>query len=77
LDVLWAKLYGVKNRHDDAFQKLKQAVESNNLMALRLVENHKDDLLQIFTPETYDKIRLHIEELDFDEAAALMRDAAR
>ena len=62
---------------NDAFQKLKQAVESNNLMALRLVENHKDDLLQIFTPEIYDKIRLHIEELDFDEAAALMRDAAR
>ncbi|WP_147253065.1 response regulator [Thalassospira profundimaris] len=62
---------------NEALNRLKEALATNNLAALRIIDKDRDELTGYFSAEDYAAIKTHIEALDFDKAVALIEKIAK
>ena len=60
-----------------ALKRLKAVLSTNNLVALRIIDKDRDELMESFSAEEFAEIKAHIEALDFDKALRLIEDAAK
>ncbi|WP_073957410.1 response regulator [Thalassospira sp. TSL5-1] len=62
---------------NDALKRLKFALSTNNLAALRIIDKDQDELLGVLSGGDFATIRAHVEALDFEKAAALIEEVAK
>lgn len=60
----------------DALEELRAALETNNLAALRMIDDHADALISIVGTDQFELAKSHIEKLDFANGLKILPEKA-